>query len=263
MARAKRQYIPGQIWHITHRCHKREFLLKFAKDRRRWLQWLFEAKKRYGLPILNYAVTSNHIHLLVVGNDDRDVIPNSIKLVAGRTGQEYNQRKNRKGAFWEDRYHATAVESGEHLFQCLVYIDLNMVRAGVVEHPSEWPFCGYNEIQGQRNKNVLIDYKRLRKLLGFDSYDRLITYHKRWVDDYLGNGKNIRDEKWTRSIAVGSKGFVDRVKSILGALASGRKSIEAGESYQLREPSIPYGAHSGVKKGDIGPENTYFWDVKL
>ena len=68
------------------------------------------------MPILNYAGTSNHIHLLVVGGDDRDVIPNSIKLIAGRTGQEYNQRKNRKGAFWEDRYHATAVENGEHLY---------------------------------------------------------------------------------------------------------------------------------------------------
>jgi putative transposase len=106
MARAKRHYIPGQIWHITHRCHKREFLLKFAKDRRRWLQWLYEAKKRYGLVILNYAVTSNHIHLLVVGGHERNVIPNSIKLIAGRTGQEFNQRKNRKGAFWgqKERY---------------------------------------------------------------------------------------------------------------------------------------------------------------
>ena len=91
MARAQRHYIPGQIWHITHRCHKREFLLKFSKDRSRWLQWLLEAKKRYGLPILNYNVTSNHIHLLVFGDDDRNVIPNSIKLIAGRTGQEYNQ----------------------------------------------------------------------------------------------------------------------------------------------------------------------------
>ena len=122
---------------------------------------------------------------------------------------------------------------------------------------------GYNEIQEQRNKNVLIDYEKLRKLLGFDSYDRVITYHKRWVDDYLENGKNIRDEKWTRSIAVGSKGFVDRVKSILGVLALGRKNIEAGESYQLREPSIPYGAHFRVKKGDIGLKKTCFWDVKL
>ena len=109
MARARRHYIPGQIWHITHRCHKREFLLKFAKDRKRWLQWLYEAKKRYGLVILNYAVTSNHIHLIVVGGEDSDVIPDSIKLIAGRTGQEFNQIKNRKGAFWEDRYHETAI----------------------------------------------------------------------------------------------------------------------------------------------------------
>ena len=88
MARAKRHYIPGQIWHLTHRCHKREFLLKFEKDRRRWMHWLFQAKKRYGLNILDYVVTSNHIHLLVVGDNKRDVIPNSIKLAAGRTGQE-------------------------------------------------------------------------------------------------------------------------------------------------------------------------------
>jgi putative transposase len=259
MARAQRHYIPGQIWHITHRCHKTEFLLKFFKDRKRWLQWLYEAKKRYGLVILNYAVTSNHIHLLVVGGNERDVISNSIKLIAGRTGQEFNQRKSRKGAFWEDRYHATAIESGDHLFRCLVYIDLNMVRAGVVKHPSEWPSCGYNEIQEPKRKNILINYQRLTELLGFDSYDEVKTYHKRWVDDYLGNGKNNRDDKWTMSIAVGNRSFVERIKSLMGALAIGRKNIATGKSFQLREPAVPYGAHLGGKKSNIGPGNTYFW----
>ena len=238
-------------------------MLKFAKDRRRWVHWLFEAKKRYGLPILNYTVTSNHIHFLVVGDEDRDVIPNSIKLIAGRTGQEYNQRKGRKGAFWEDRYHATAVESGEHLFQCLVYIDLNMVRADIVGHPSEWPFCGYSEIQEPKRRKVLIDYEKLRELLGFDSYNEVKTYHERWVSDYLEKSKNTRDDKWTKGIAVGSKGFVEEVKSLMGVSAIGRKRTKAGDSYQLREPSILYGEHFGGKKGDIGPENTYFWDVNL
>jgi len=135
-----------------------------------------------------------------------------------------------------------------------------MVRAGAVEHPSEWPFCGYNEIQKPRRKNVLIDYKRLGNLLGFDSYERLITYHKGLVDDYLENRKNTKDEKWTRSIAVGSEGFVDKVKSTLGALALGKKSIEAGESYQLREPAVPYSARFGVKNVDIESENMYYWN---
>lgn len=114
MARAKRHYIPGRVWHLTHRCHKRDFLLNLIKDRRRLVQWLFEAKRRYGLALLNYTVTSNHIHLLVVDEKGRDVIPQSIKVVAGRIGQEFNIRKKRKGAFWEDRYHATAVETDQH-----------------------------------------------------------------------------------------------------------------------------------------------------
>jgi putative transposase len=89
------------------------------------MQWLYEAKKRYGLMVLNYAVTSNHTHLITYGKDDEKTIPKSIQLIAGRTGQEYNRRKKRKGAFWEDRYHATAVETGEHRLRCIVYIDMN------------------------------------------------------------------------------------------------------------------------------------------
>jgi hypothetical protein len=54
MPRANRHYIPGCVWHITHKYHMKEFLLKFARDRRRCIVWLFEAKKRYGLCILNY-----------------------------------------------------------------------------------------------------------------------------------------------------------------------------------------------------------------
>ena len=171
MPRANRYFLPGYVWHITHRCHKREFLLKFARDQRRWLQWVFEAKKRFGVSILNYSVTSNHVHLIMRDTKGRDAIPQTIQLVAGRTGQEYNQRKNRKGAFWEDRYHATAVEEDVHLSQCMVYVDLNMVRAGVMAHPSEWPFCGYNEIQNPRKRYSLIDYDSLMDLFGIRSRD--------------------------------------------------------------------------------------------
>ncbi len=59
---------------------------------------------------------------------------------------------------------------------------------------------------------------------------------------------------------MGSRGFVESVKSILGGLAKGRKVKEIREGYQLREPSVPYGNHFEVKKSDIGPENTYFWN---
>lgn len=50
---------------------------------------------------------------------------------------------------------------------------------------------------------------------------------------------------------------------LMGVLAKGRKSVGIGESYQLREPAVPYGVHFEAKKNDIQPENTYFWDVNL
>ena len=211
------------------------------------------------MTILNYMVTSNHIHLLVVDDGERDVIPNSIQLVAGRTGQEYNQRKGRGGAYWEDRYHATAVESGDHLARCMVYMDTNMVRAGVVKHPSMWPFCGYNEIQDPRRKNVLIDYEELRKHIGAGSYEELKRSHRGWVEEYLGDGGRIRQEEWSSSIAVGSRAFVENVKSILGFRARGRDVIEVNEGYQLRERSVSYGALFGGENSYIGLENTYYW----
>jgi len=222
---------------------------------------LYQAKKRYKMTILNYMVTSNHVHLLIVDTGKRDVIPKSMQLVAGRTAQEYNQRKNRTGAYWEDRYHATAVESGEHLARCMVYIDTNMVRAGVVSHPSLWSFSGYNEIQEPRRKNILIDYKKLQWLIGSGSYDQLKSSHRGWVDEYLGNGAGGRQDEWTDSIAVGSKSFIEKVKSLLGFKAKGRDVIEGGEGYNLREEAASYMAHFRAEKDDIGPENAYFWDV--
>ena len=97
MPRANRHSVPGHIWHITHRCHQRDFLLKFARDRRRWRHWLLQATKRYKLCVLNYVTTSNHIHLLVQDQGQGE-IARSMQLIAGRTGWEYNKRKGRKGA---------------------------------------------------------------------------------------------------------------------------------------------------------------------
>ena len=260
MARANRHHLPGYVWHITHRCHKREFLLKFDKDKKRWIHWLFEAKKRFGLRILNYTATSNHIHLLVY-DGKVDIIPKSIQLIAGRTAREYNLRKNRKGAFWEDRYHATAVNAGNHLIRCLAYIDLNMVRAGAVKHPSEWMYGGYNEIQIPKQRYSLIDRQKLTDLLGIKDNDHLSEYHFNWVEDVLKNGSNLRDAKWTESIAVGDKQFVAEIKSKLGAKAMGRRAVETGEDYELREDQNPYSDDLGPKNSSLRLKNDHFWRI--
>ena len=240
MPRANRHFLPDYVWHITHRCHKQEFLLKFAIDRKCWIRWLFESRKHYGLSVLNYMVTSNHVHLLAQASN-ADTIPASMQLIAGRTAQAYNRRKSRRGAFWEDRYHATAVQSGEHLVRCLTYIDLNMVRAGAVAHPTEWSDCGFHEIQQSPHRCRIIDRDRLRELCGLDRLDDLPVVHDRWVSEAIAQDRGMhRDPTWSECLAVGQEDFIETLQQQLASRAYGRHSIEGDDGYQLREDSGLY-----------------------
>lgn len=262
MPRANRFFISGYIWHITHRCHKQEFLLKFMRDRKKWISWLFEAKKRFGLAVLNYTVTSNHIHLLVQDTGE-DAIPKSMQLIAGKTAQQYNQRKKRKGAFWEDRYHATAVDSGEHLFRCLVYIDMNMVRAGVAKHPEDWVTGGYHEIQKPRDRYGIIDHNCLIQSLAFNSLSVFQEHHRRWIDEALYENILMREAQWSQSIAVGSEAFVKQVAEAINPELSKRKTTLMGDFFVVRETSVAYNVHTDTKMGLLSPENTIPWKVSL
>lgn len=240
MPRANRHFLPGLVWHLTHRCHKKEFLLKFARDRRRWRRWLFEARKRYGLCVLNYVATSNHIHLLV-RDQGQEEISRSMRLIAARTAQEFNRRKSRHGAFWEDRYHATAVETGEHLARCMVYIDLNMVRAGVVDHPSKWEVGGYHEIQAPPVRYRVIDRDAVADVLEIGGQVALQACHRAWVEEALRTGEASRyDPWWTQSVAVGSEGFVERVQIELGIRGRGRRMERRDGATRLSEAYAAY-----------------------
>ncbi len=143
----------------------------------------------------------------------------------------------------------------------MVYIDLNMVRAGVVTHPSKWPFSGYNEIQNRRERYGLIDHESLMSLLGIGRMEELKESYKGWVEESLKRNDRIRQPRWTESIAVGSEGFVESTKAALGIKAIGREVIGGDEGYELREPVIPYSPNFTDETGDLRSENTYFWNI--
>lgn len=227
------------------------------------MYWLFEAKKRFRLTILGYMITSNHIHLLVVDDGPRDTISKSMQLIAGRIGQEYNLRKQRKGAFWEDRYHATAIAGDDHLFRCMVYIDMNMVRTGTVSHPLEWAFCGYHEINHPKKRYAIINYGKLAELSNSRSISDFRVTYNRWMKGALSAEHRSRQSKWTESVAVGGKEFVERTKERLAYRAKGRKVIKMDEDYQLREQQEPYIANLGHKKVPLNGDNSYYWNVSL
>jgi len=223
--RANRISCEGQVWHITHRCHEKAFLLKFVRDRRRWRHWLFEAKRRYGFTVLNYIATSNHVHLLCADRGNGE-IPKSMQLIAGRTAQEFNCRKSRHGAFWEDRYHATAVQTDDHLLRCMTYIDLNMVRARVVRHPRDWEVSGYNEIQRPWRRKRVIDSDVLCELLNVKNHSELADSLNRRLLEEIDCTQ--REPVWTEAIAVGDEEYLRNVKTDMGAQGIRRRL--AGET---------------------------------
>ena len=143
----------------------------------------------------------------------------------------------------------------------MVYIDLNMVRAGVVTHPSEWSFCGYNEIQNPRQRYSLIDHESLTDLLDIKCMEELKRSYREWVGEWLARQDQTRQPRWTDSIAVGSEAFVEKTKAELGTKGIGREVSGEDGVYELRDRSIPYNVNVAVENTGLRPKNTYLWNI--
>jgi putative transposase len=183
----------------------------------------------------------------------------SWHTIAGKTGQEFNIRKRRKGAYWQDRYHATAVATDDHLIRCMVYIDLNMVRAGVVKHPKDWPFSGYRYILAPPRRYRLTDNKKLMELMNIRKIDRFRETYRNWVDSAIMQGDIKRQPQWTESIAVGDKVYVEKVKDQMGYKAIGRRVIETRDSFVLKEMQHSYQSISARAIRVLQENNTIYW----
>ncbi len=97
----------------------------------------------------------------------------------------------------------------------LFYSDLNMARAGVVNHPADWAFGGYHEIQGNRRRNRLLALETLAEVAEIDGSEALARAHRDWIDDALRSEGGRREELWTKSLAVGSEQFVQKIQEKL------------------------------------------------
>ena len=207
MPRRKRGWIDGACYHITHRCHNREFLFHYKKYRQFYQRQLFEMRKRYRVDILDYIVTSNHVHLLLTARKGKN-ISEGLCYLHGRIAQFYNLENKKQGSFWSDRFHSTLIQDGKHLGKCLFYIDLNMVRTGVIDHPSKWDACGYNEFYNPKQRCRIINTDRLLQALAIPTLERFRKWHTLTLNDTLNRGKQGRCEFWSKAFAVGEEDWL-------------------------------------------------------
>ncbi len=244
MPKAERYFIKDYHYHLTHRCHNRSYLFRFAKDRDVYREMLRQCLRKYRTPLLGYCITSNHVHLLVTAMS-RTRISEMMDTLEGDFAQYYNLRKKRSGAFWGGRFHAVAIEGGVHLWNCLNYIELNMVRAGVVTHPADWRWCSYGELMGYRQRYRLIDRKHLAWVLGqYPDSDQFMENYRYCIEAKIQSGQLARDPLWTEHLAVGTKSFTEQVAAQIQnrwRLESQKdKSLQETGTWILREKRVRY-----------------------
>ncbi len=240
MPRANRYILPGYVYHLTQRCHNRQFLLRNRLDRIEYRVRMRKAVLKHRISLFSFCITCNHVHLL--GMCDRlSDLSRFMQQLEGEFAGYYNLRKHRSGAFWGERFHSTMIDGGDHLWNCLRYIDLNMVRAGVVSHPNDWAWCGYHELVGNRQRFRVLDIERLVDLLGLSNRKSMAEIHQQRILESIKNSRLIREGIWTESIAVGSEEFL---KEIISRTKKRKRfhiaTTEDGDWYVKEEQSNKY-----------------------
>ncbi len=214
MPRTSRMIISTEkaVYHVMSRTALDGFPLKDVEK-----DFLLDLIKRfsalYFTEILGFCLMGNHFHLLVkmipdhrftdddiqkrfvaFYGDSRDFaegqipywrkklssLSEFIREIKVGFARYYNRRHNRRGYFWGDRFKSVIVDKGETLINCLAYIDLNPLRAGLVERPEEyrWNSLGYHlQTQnkdrflstdfGLKEFNVMSEKERIRRYLRY------------------------------------------------------------------------------------------------
>ena len=115
-------------------------------------------------------------------------------------------------------------------------------------------------LSSPRQRYVLINNSRLMELLNVGLIDELKDTHKRWVDETLRIDKHVRESKWSQSVAVGSKEFVEMTKNKLSSRVKGRSIIRSDEDYCIREQQTPYITDFANENAVLIDDNTYLWN---
>lgn len=174
MARLPRIVIPEQPLHIIQRGNNRAPCFFADEDYRFYLESLKDASTRYGCRIHAYVLMTNHVHLLLTPESAES--PSAVLQSVGRRYVRYiNQAYRRTGTLWEGRYKSSLIDSERYLLVCSRYIELNPVRARMVEQPGDYRWSSYrHNALGQAD--ALLTPHSLYENLDTDITRRCATY---------------------------------------------------------------------------------------
>lgn len=224
MPRKPRFYLPGVPVHLVQRGHSRSPVFFEAQDYATYAHWVKESSEKYDVSVHAFVLMTNHVHLLVT-----PTLSNNVSLFMQFIGRRYvpyiNHKYGKTGSIWEGRYKASLVQEDKYFLTVMRYIEMNPVRASMVDLPGHYPWSSYCHNAGIRRISFIRSHP-VYIALGKTDRKRCVAYQKLFEGHLCSDDMRRIDESWLTGTPLGNdsfKGEVEqRLKCKVGQVRRGR-----------------------------------------
>jgi putative transposase len=161
MARFPRVVVVDVPHHVTQRGNARQVILASDADRATYLGLLHRYSLLRGLALLGYCLMPNHVHLIALPRRS-DALAQALKQAHGQYAAYWNARQSSSGHVWQGRFYSCPLDEA-HLWRALRYVELNPVRAGMVEAAEQWRWSSAGAHYGATAPAAILEMDRWRK----------------------------------------------------------------------------------------------------
>lgn len=220
MARLPRICLPGIPLHLIQRGNNRQPCFASQEDCAAYASWLQEYAARFKVDIHAWVFMTNHVHLLVTPTT-ASAISKMMQSLGQRYVRYFNYTYLRTGTLWEGRYKSCVVDAENYLLICQRYIELNPVRAGIVESPADYYWSSY-QANGLGKKAEMCTPHPLYLSLGRNTHIRLRAYRalfKSHIDDDI----TLIREATNKGLAIGNDRFKQEIERLSGRRVTEKK----------------------------------------
>ncbi|MFA5075527.1 MAG: transposase [Candidatus Babeliales bacterium] len=211
MARKLRMLREGYVYHVTQRGNNKTNLFYSHVDYLIFLKYLLEAKKLYPCHIYGYCLMTNHYHLLLEALE-RNNISLLMKHLNGKYAMYINAKCKRTGTLFEGRFKAGLVQYDQYLCRCHRYIDINPVKAGIVQTPDQYPWSSYN-FYANKEPNSILDYDLWYLSLGDTFEERRAHYAKLVNSKTDASHDEFIEKQINKNGIIGSDAYIKKMTS--------------------------------------------------
>jgi putative transposase len=222
MPRRARLVLPNLPMHLIQRGNNRQICFAADQDYRVYLNWLMDYARKAECQIHAYVLMTNHVHLLL--SAARVESPGELmKALGQRYVQYFNRTYKRSGTLWEGRFRSCLANSEQYLLACQRYIELNPVRAGMVNHPADYRWSSYRA-NAQGEENALLTPHPLYLGLGLDTAQRLNRYRELFRHELEPGLVDQIRQATNGNYVLGNTPFAEEVAEALGRRVTPGKS---------------------------------------